>query len=99
MINLKSISPRLIRGSFSSTGVDIRPDDKILTLSTCNNAFDTARLVIVARRVRDGEDPNERIAGSIPNPNIKWPNVYYLWNEKTYNPDALLLLTVDAEGR
>ena len=62
--------------------------DQLLTLSTCNNAFDTARLVIVARRVRDGEDPNERIAGSILNPNIKWPNVYYLWNEKTYNPDA-----------
>ena len=76
------------RRTLRITNVDVKYGDQLLTLSTCNNAFDTARLVIVARRVRDGEDPNERIAGSIPNPNIKWPNVYYLWNEKTYNPDA-----------
>ena len=68
--------------------MDVTYGDQLLTLSTCNNAFDTARLVIVARRVRDGEDPNERIAGSIPNPNIKWPNVYYLRHEKTYDPNA-----------
>ena len=76
------------RRTLRITNVDVKYGDQLLTLSTCNNAFDTARLVIVARRVRDGEDPNERIAGSILNPNIKWPNVYYLWNEKTYNPDA-----------
>ncbi len=76
------------RRTLRITNVDVTYGDQLLTLSTCNNAFDTARLVIVARRVRDGEDPNERIAGSIPNPNIKWPNVYYLRHEKTYNPDA-----------
>ena len=39
-----------------STGVDIRPDDKILTLSTCNYDWDEQRLVVVARLVREGED-------------------------------------------
>lgn len=76
------------RRTLRITNVDVEYGDKLLTLSTCNNAFDTARLVIVARLVREGEDPYERIAGSTPNPNIKWPNVYYLWNEKTYDPDA-----------
>ena len=76
------------RRTLRITNVDVTYGDQLLTLSTCNNAFDTARLVIVARRVRDGEDPNERIAGSIPNPNIKWPNVYYLRHEKTYDPNA-----------
>lgn len=76
------------RRTLRITNVDVEYGDSLLTLSTCNNAFDTARLVIVARRVREGEDPYARVAGSIPNPNIKWPNVYYLWNENTYDPDA-----------
>lgn len=76
------------RRTLRITNVDVEYGDKLLTLSTCNNAFDTARLVIVARLVREGEDPYERVAGSTPNPNIKWPNVYYLWNERTYDPDA-----------
>lgn len=76
------------RRTLRITNVDVAYGDQLLTLSTCNNAFDTARLVIVARRVREGEDPYERVAGSVQNPNIKWPNVYYLWNENTYDPNA-----------
>ena len=68
--------------------IDVQYGDPLLTLSTCNSVFDTARLVIVARRVRDGEAPYDRVVGSTPNPNIKWPNVYYLWNKKTYDPNA-----------
>ena len=43
------------------TGVDVAPTDKILTLSTCSYLFHTsskritARLVVVARMLRDGE--------------------------------------------
>ena len=43
------------------TGVDVQPTDKILTLSTCSYLFHTngrritARLVVVARMLRDGE--------------------------------------------
>ena len=56
--------------------------------ATCNSSFDTARLVIVARRVRDGEDLTEGTVGSVANPNTKWPNIYYLWNSDHYDPDA-----------
>ena len=43
------------------TGVDVQPTDKILTLSTCSYLYHTnarritARLVVVARLLRDGE--------------------------------------------
>ena len=42
---------------FYTTGVDIYPTDKILTLSTCCYDFDEARLVVVARLLRDSESP------------------------------------------
>lgn len=43
------------------TGVDVQPTDQILTLSTCSYLYNTpghrvtARLVVVARQLRDGE--------------------------------------------
>ncbi len=76
------------RRTLRLTNVDVQYGDKLLTLSTCNNAFDTARLVIVARQVREGEDAYGGTGGSEPNPNIKWPNVYYAWNKNTYDPNA-----------
>ncbi len=43
----------------------------------------------MARRVREGEDSYARAAGSTINQNIKWPNVYYLFNDaEEYDPDA-----------
>lgn len=76
------------RRTIRITNVDVEYGDSLLTLSTCNSAFDSARLVIVARLVREDEDPYERIVGSIENPNIKWPTAYYSWGEVTYDPDA-----------
>lgn len=38
-----------------STGVDILPGDKILTLSTCGYDFNNCRIVVIARMVRPGE--------------------------------------------
>ncbi len=76
------------RRTLRITNVDVEYGDSLLTLSTCSSVFDTARLVIVARLVRDGEDPYDRVVGSVENPNIKWPTVYYLWHENTYDPDA-----------
>jgi sortase B len=55
---------------------------------TCNGTFDNARLVICARRLRDGEDAYEGTTGSTLNSNIKWPTVYYNWNNDTYDPNA-----------
>ncbi len=74
------------------TNVDVKYGDKLLTLSTCNSIFGQGgggRLIIMARLVRDGEDLYEGTTGSIPNPNIKWPTLYYKYNKgEEYDPDA-----------
>jgi sortase B len=76
------------RRTLRLTNVDVRYGDSLLTLSTCNGTFDNARLVICARRLRDGEDAYEGTTGSTLNSNIKWPTVYYNWNNDTYDPNA-----------
>lgn len=60
-----------------STGVDIRPDDKILTLSTCNYDWDEQRLVVVARLVREGEDASVDTSLAKKNENPRYPQIYY----------------------
>lgn len=70
--------------------VDMKYGDQILTLSTCNGLLgNRSRLIIMARMVREGEDPLAGTQNSVPNPNIKWPTLYYKTrtNEK-YDPDA-----------
>lgn len=47
------------RRSMIDTGVTMTADDKILTFSTCTYEFADARLVVVARRLRDGEKPED----------------------------------------
>ena len=72
--------------------VDVKYGDKLLTLSTCNTIFGNdgpGRLIIMARLVRDGEDPYEGTQNSTENPNIKWPSLYYKYNSgEQYDPDA-----------
>ena len=71
--------------------VDVEYGDKLLTLSTCNTVLgERGRLIIIARLVRDGEDPLAGTQNSTANPNIKWPNVYYDYKgiRKTYDPEA-----------
>ncbi|MBE6856590.1 MAG: class B sortase [Ruminococcus sp.] len=74
------------------TNVDVKYGDKLLTLSTCNSIFGQGgggRLIIMARLVRDGEDLYEGTTGSVPNPNIKWPTLYYKYNKgEEYDPNA-----------
>lgn len=72
--------------------VDVKYGDKLLTLSTCNSIFGndgSGRLIIMARLVRDGEDPYEGTQNSTENLNIKWPSLYYEYNSSEhYDPDA-----------
>lgn len=80
------------RRTFRLNDVDVKYGDPLLTLSTCNTTLldeDRGRLIIMARRVRDGEDPLAGTQNSRPNPNIKRPTIYYQDhpNEK-YDPDA-----------
>lgn len=76
------------RRTLRLTDVDVAYGDQLLTLSTCSGAFENARLVVCARRLREGEDPYEGTTGSTPNPNIKWPSIYSNWNGNTYDPNA-----------
>lgn len=72
--------------------VDVQYGDKLLTLSTCNGIFGEngpGRLMVMARLVREGEDPYEGTQNSRANENIKWPTLYYKYNKnEKYDPDA-----------
>ena len=71
--------------------VDVKYGDKLLTLSTCNTVLgERGRLIVLARLVRDGEDPLEGTQNSKINPNIKWPSVYYDYKgtSNRYDPEA-----------
>lgn len=68
-----------------TTGVDIKPTDKILTLSTCLYEFDNARLVVVARMVRDGESEEVDTSLVKTNPNPRYPQAWYD-KDKKQNP-------------
>ena len=61
-----------------NTGIDVTAEDEIITLSTCVYDFYEARLVIMARRVREGE--STKIDTSVVKDNGKntlYPQAYY----------------------
>lgn len=62
--------------SFFTTGVDVNANDKLLMLSTCDNAYDNSRLVLVARMVRDGEGTEVDVSKAQQNPNQYLPQNY-----------------------
>ena len=78
------------RRTIRTNDVDVKYGDKLLTLSTCNTMLgDRGRLIIMARLVREGEDPYEGTQNSQENPNIKWPSMYYdIRTNEHYDPDA-----------
>ncbi len=73
-----------------TTGVDIEPTDKILTLSTCCYDFNEARLVVVARLVRDGESEEVDTSKAVINNNPRYPQAWYDANamENPYKNDT-----------
>ncbi|MBQ4604341.1 MAG: class B sortase, partial [Clostridia bacterium] len=60
-----------------TTGVDITPSDKILTLSTCAYDFDDARLVVVARQRREGESIAVDTSKAYKNEDPRYPQAWY----------------------
>ena len=56
------------------TDVDIKYGDEFITLSTCSNEFEPSRFVIMARKVREGEDPSVDVSKAYLNPNAKEPD-------------------------
>ena len=78
------------RRTIRTNDIDVEYGDQLLTLSTCNTILDDrGRLIVMARRVRPGEDLYEGTKDSQPNPNIKWPSLYYeIRTNEHYDPDA-----------
>ncbi len=71
--------------SYFKTEVDVTPDDKILTLSTCSLLIDDSRFVVMARLVRDGEDSSVDTTAASKNINQRFPQAWYDENNQT-NP-------------
>lgn len=61
-----------------TTGVDILPTDQILTLSTCTYEFNNARLVVVARLLRDGESENIDVSKAQASEDPLYPHYWYV---------------------
>ncbi len=75
--NFLAFVAQLKERSIINTGVDVIEDDQIVTLSTCTGEFTDARLVIVARRVREGESIKVDLKQVSVNPNPRYPQAYY----------------------
>lgn len=65
------------RSYYTNESVDIKPTDKILTLSTCCYEFEDSRFVVMARRVRDGESDEVDVSKVKTNENQKFPQAWY----------------------
>ena len=66
-----------IRSELNIDTVDITDTDQLLVLSTCSYEVDDYRTVVVARRVRDGEDPAVDVDSVTVNKTPLYPNSYY----------------------
>lgn len=60
-----------------TTGVDIQPDDKLITLQTCTYEFSDARLVVIGRMVRDGESTTVDTSLAVENASPRYPQAWY----------------------
>ena len=66
--------------SYYDIPIDVQPTDRLLTLSTCDELlFTDGRFVVVARQVREGEDPTVDVSQVYvrETSEILWPQIYY----------------------
>ncbi len=73
----------IMQRSVINTGVDAVYGDRLLTLSTCTYEFPEARLVVVARRVREGESATVDLTKTGINGDVVYPRAYYKKTGKT----------------
>nr|WP_316614806.1 class B sortase [uncultured Ruminococcus sp.] len=83
--------------SFFDIPVTCNENDPIITLSTCCYEFYQWRLVVVARKVRPGEDTNVDVSLASRNDAPLFPDVYYQRYGGT-RPDPLTFKTANAKG-
>lgn len=67
------------------TDIDCTMEDEYITLSTCAYDIDDLRCVVVARKLREGEDPSVYTYTS--NPNVRLPAAVYIANGKSVPED------------
>lgn len=60
-----------------TTGVDMKADDHLITLSTCTYEFNEARLVVIGRLIRPGELAHVDTSKAVKNTNPRYPAAYY----------------------
>lgn len=63
--------------SLINTEIDVQSQDEVITLSTCCYDFTDARFVIVARKVREGEDVTVDTSAATVNGNPLYSKEYY----------------------
>lgn len=85
---------QITQRSIYNTGIDVRPTDKVITLSTCTHSLDGAcgmdidgRLVVVGRLLRPGESADVDTSKAKNNSNYRRPQIWYDKKGKT-NPYA-----------
>lgn len=70
------------RSLYDFGDVDVTAEDELLTLSTCSNPREThlkdGRTVIVARKLREGEDPTVDTAKTVLNEDVLMPKMWYV---------------------
>ncbi|MBH1941491.1 class B sortase [Mobilitalea sibirica] len=66
-----------IRSIYHIDDVDINENDQIVTLSTCSYEVKDYRTVIVARKVREGEDATVDTESIVENPEPLYPYSFY----------------------
>ncbi len=70
------------RSLYDFGDVDVLPSDQVITLSTCSNKRDTTlkngRTVIVARRLREGEDAAVDVSKTVLNQDVLMPKAWYV---------------------
>jgi len=63
--------------SIFNSGIKIQPDDKIITLATCSYEFHEARLVVMGKLIREGEETTVDTSGATLNTSPKYPQAWY----------------------
>ncbi len=66
-----------LQRSFFNTGVDVNMSDEFLTMVTCANDFPDARLVVMARKVRENESSEVDTSKIVLNKNPRYPKAWY----------------------
>jgi sortase B len=72
-----SFANEMKKRSIITNEVDLQYGDQFVTLSTCSSIFSDAKLIVVGRLVRDGEDPLSGTQNYSRNENVRMPDIWY----------------------